>query len=96
MSGGAAGSSGSSGAVEHTGAPRGATEHDAVLTLDDIVSLFEDSTEEDAKDIFAAALSLRDANGRARKQVLRNLARTWGGCALTGEEGRRVDGSSIR
>ena len=65
----------------------GVTENDTVGTLDDIISLFENSTEEKPKEIFAAALSLRDTTGRDRKQVLRNLARTWGGVNLREKRG---------
>ena len=63
--------------------PVGATEHDAVgssqeLPLDDVISLFKESIEDRRKNIFAAALNLRDTKGRDRKHMLSELASKWG------------------
>ena len=68
-------------AKAHAGA--GATEHNANRVdqdhpPDDVISLLQESSEEKAKKILAAAVSLRNAAGRERKQTLTNLAPMWG------------------
>ena len=79
----------SAGAAEHGDQASGSADHaatpecDAVgssqeLTLDDVISLFKESLQDRPKDIFAAALSLRDTKGRDRQHMLRQLASKWG------------------
>ena len=51
-----------------------------MTSLDDIIANLKDASDNDqsGQEILAAALTLRDATGRDRKDALRSMAATWG------------------
>ena len=62
-----------------------------MVTLDNVISVLEVSTARDgggrAQGVLAAARTLRDTVGRDRKEVLGDLARTWGRVPLREKRG---------
>ena len=71
----------------------GAAEHDKanleeVRSVDDIIAELAEERGERAQSILAAALAVREARGRGRKDTLRKEAREWGNIAIR----RKVDG----
>ena len=57
-----------------------ATSADDKIILDEIIAKFEATADEDvrAREILAAATTLRDSTGRDRKNALRKMANAWG------------------
>ena len=56
------------------------TSADDKISLDEVIAKFEATADEDvrAREILAAATTLRDSTGRDRKDALRKMANAWG------------------
>ena len=56
------------------------TSADDKISLDEVITKFKATADEDirARKILAAATTLRDSTGRARKDALRKMASAWG------------------
>ena len=86
-------------APEH--GPGSAAEHDGgaaeperanaeeVRSVEDIIAVLAEEGGERAQSIVAAALAVRDARGRGRKDTLRKLAAQWGKILMRKNEGGR-------
>ena len=86
-------------APEH--GPGSAAEHDGgaaeperanaeeVRSVEDIIAVLAEEGGERAQSIVAAALAVRDARGRGRKDTLRKLAAQWGKTSIRRKEGGR-------
>ena len=78
-------------AAEHDG---GAAEHERanaeeVRSVEDIIAVLAEEGGERAQSIVAAALAVRDARGRGRKDTLRKLAAQWGKILIRRKEDGR-------
>ena len=57
--------------------------------MEDIIAVLAEEGGERAQSIVAAALAVRDARGRSRKDTLRKLAAQWGKILIRRKEGGR-------
>ena len=60
-----------------------------VRSVEDIIAVLAEEGGETAQSIVAAALAVRDARGRGRKDTLRKLAAQWGKILIRRKEGGR-------
>ena len=78
-------------AAEHDGCaaePERANAEDA-RSVEEIIAVLAGEAGERAQSILAAALAVRDARGRGRKEILRKLATEWGKIPIRRKEGDR-------